>query len=1058
MKHFFPDSFGIDHKVSKQRVKIICLDLSKEDHQLLVEQWALSGRCLWVHFGIPCGTASRARFRRISRKIHGPPPLRTPRFPDGLPGLTGVHAVKLRAANRLYSYMRKLIKQLHAANVVWTVENPFTSLLWDTSYWKDIAEVTTPFYCELHNCMFGGVRLKRTCLASNSSAVMSLNILCDGSHEHAPWSINNGVFDTSLEAEYTPTFAKALATAILEPIAREYKIPNVVQHAKKLKLSHFQAIAAEKQPTKAMRMPTVPEFAFLVVICNLPLQFVFPVRDHSLQSCTHVLAFDQSVTVPCHSKLLRKTYKKGGVNRLFKMSVERMPALKSLSDTLQYKFSDVGQSKERCSHEPPCRAVVFNLQSDGSTEDCCDWVFGTRWSPQDFLQCAVEVGHPFSVFSGLPAEVKAACEHVACSDPVQLINHRCSKLGQWIRLSKQLQSEEDALKASMPEEKRRILLGKRLCLMKRIILDEGYDDRDLATDVEQGFSLVGEVPRSNVLPGKLLPATISTVDLARNASKANVALRYMTRSSGSCELDQKLWEKTLLEVDRGWLMGPLDWETLGDDCTLSRRFPLDQSGKVRPIDDLSQSQINATVTCFEQATVDGPDVICAFAVYMMRCLATASRCTELLGRSLDLASAYRQLAISQDSQKHSFLSVYSPISKRAELFKQIGLPFGSRTAVNAFIRCARFLQWVAGKCLMLPVSCYFDDFVSFTPPVLAKNTQATLCLMLDILGWNFDREGPKSDEFSHLVRALGVQFDLSSSGEGLLRVGNTTKRVQETVALLDDVIDANKLDKKQALVLRGKLAFCDGFIFGRLGKVALQNITKHAYAAPFKSSLSRALLDSLYLLRDRVLGGKPKSLGCELLRTSFLFTDASFDSDKGSGLGAVLISSSGAVDAWFDLWLDIADLAPLLMDGQQTAIGELETLVVVIALMVWHQRLKSNQLMVYIDNEGAKFALIKGYSNSFAITAICALAATFLDSHCILPWFSRVPSYSNLADFPSRLTPHPLLRKDSKTPEGEVRDAFKGSIRFIEDAKAPHSTWVGAVAKAGGVTSPITKE
>ena len=26
MKHFFPDSFGVDHKVAKQRVKVICLD------------------------------------------------------------------------------------------------------------------------------------------------------------------------------------------------------------------------------------------------------------------------------------------------------------------------------------------------------------------------------------------------------------------------------------------------------------------------------------------------------------------------------------------------------------------------------------------------------------------------------------------------------------------------------------------------------------------------------------------------------------------------------------------------------------------------------------------------------------------------------------------------------------------------------------------------------------------------------------------------------------------------------------------------------------------------
>ena len=58
-------------------------------------------------------------------------------------------------------------------------------------------------------------------------------------------SINNGVFDTALEAEYTPVFAKALATAILESIAGEYKLPNVTQHAKKLKMSHFHYCCGE---------------------------------------------------------------------------------------------------------------------------------------------------------------------------------------------------------------------------------------------------------------------------------------------------------------------------------------------------------------------------------------------------------------------------------------------------------------------------------------------------------------------------------------------------------------------------------------------------------------------------------------------------------------------------------------------------------------------------------------------------------------------------------------------------------------------------------------------
>ena len=109
MKHFFPDSFGVDHKVGKQRVKVICLDLTREDHQELVTQWAMSGQCLWVHFGIPCGTASMARYKRLSKRIHGPPPLRSSRWPDGLPNITGTNLLRLRAANRLYAFMSKLI-------------------------------------------------------------------------------------------------------------------------------------------------------------------------------------------------------------------------------------------------------------------------------------------------------------------------------------------------------------------------------------------------------------------------------------------------------------------------------------------------------------------------------------------------------------------------------------------------------------------------------------------------------------------------------------------------------------------------------------------------------------------------------------------------------------------------------------------------------------------------------------------------------------------------------------------------------------------------------------
>ena len=146
----------MDRKVAKQRVKVICLGLTREAHQELVTGWALSGRCLWVHFGVSCGTASKARFQRLSKKCHGPPPLRSARWPDGLPGVSGVNLLRLRAANRLYRFMTELIFKLDGANITWTVENPWTSPLWDTSYWVEVATRLKPSYCELHNaCLVG---------------------------------------------------------------------------------------------------------------------------------------------------------------------------------------------------------------------------------------------------------------------------------------------------------------------------------------------------------------------------------------------------------------------------------------------------------------------------------------------------------------------------------------------------------------------------------------------------------------------------------------------------------------------------------------------------------------------------------------------------------------------------------------------------------------------------------------------------------------------------------------------------------------------------------------
>ncbi len=59
MRTVMPSSFGVDHQVTKPRSKVIKLDLSDANAQKLVLQWVCDPRCVWVHFGIPCGTSQQ---------------------------------------------------------------------------------------------------------------------------------------------------------------------------------------------------------------------------------------------------------------------------------------------------------------------------------------------------------------------------------------------------------------------------------------------------------------------------------------------------------------------------------------------------------------------------------------------------------------------------------------------------------------------------------------------------------------------------------------------------------------------------------------------------------------------------------------------------------------------------------------------------------------------------------------------------------------------------------------------------------------------------------------
>ena len=126
----------------------------------------------------------------------------------------------------------------------------------------------------------------------------------------------------------------------------------------------------------------------------------------------------------------------------------------------------------------------------------------------------------------------------------------------------------------------------------------------------------------------------------------------------------------------------------------------------------------------------------------------------MFGKTADLKSAYRQLAVSDTSLKSSYLSVFDPVAKKPEAFRQLAVPFGSTKAVYFFLRVARALWTILVKGALIATTNYFDDFV-----LLALSGDCSSCShekVMKLLGWKLLED--KSTDWSTSFEALGVLF------------------------------------------------------------------------------------------------------------------------------------------------------------------------------------------------------------------------------------------------------------------------------------------------------------
>ena len=236
----------------------------------------------------------------------------------------------------------------------------------------------------------------------------------------------------------------------------------------------------------------------------------------------------------------------------------------------------------------------------------------------------------------------------------------------------------------------------------------GFPDADVADELQWGSDLVGEVPTTSMLPGKFVPALATTSELHKHAERIRPSVAADTAGSGDIEIDKVVWEKTLSEVDKGWLTGPLDETEVPASDPISRRFGLKQKGgKVRLIDDFSASGVNKCVTVTETPVLHTIDVACAALTLWFGECYKCGLDPKLVVRMFDLASAYRQVALSVNGRRYACIRVLDPGDGRVKLFRCSVLPFGAVRSVHSFLRLARAIWWIGVRgCKVLWTSFY----------------------------------------------------------------------------------------------------------------------------------------------------------------------------------------------------------------------------------------------------------------------------------------------------------------------------------------------------------------
>ena len=377
---------------------------------------------------------------------------------------------------------------------------------------------------------------------------------------------------------------------------------------------------------------------------------------------------------------------------------------------------------------------------------------------------------------------------------------------------------------------------------------------------------------------------------------------------------------------------------------------------------------------------------------------------SLSGRTLDLKSAYKQLASKPSDAWAAILGIWDPERNEMIYYRFTTLPFGSSHSVTAFNRTASAIRKIMIRLTKLVVTNFYDDYCQIEKDALVNSALVTANLILKLLGWKVAEDAHKALPFRKVFDLLGASVILHKSAEGTIEIGNKEGRAEALEDLIEGFCKREQLHHSELAKLRGKLMYAASHTFGRTAMCAVRILNRH-----ISQGKSTALQEAdILLLREtlRMIRETPARQVQAIFdsRPVIIFTDGACE-DNGTMVthGAVIYDPAHRIKRFFGEIIPEKIIAAWSKEGKRQLVGQAEMLPVLVSKVLWGPIIHKRHVLWFMDNDSARAAFgscTSKVDSSFNMLCISARIDAMLGAY---HWYTRVPSCANISDPASRL-------------------------------------------------------